>query len=93
MSVRGPFARYWRTTISVAAGAVAAAIEPKTIANGTFSPDMISTKSTNNTAPKASVSPIISGAFPIFLRKESLNSAPIEKAINPSAISGINSAF
>ena len=34
MSVSGPLALYWRTTISVAAGAVAAATAPKVIAAG-----------------------------------------------------------
>ena len=90
----GPFARYCRTTISVAAGAVAAAIAPKrsaiemrcvSLSFGIRSSAPI----TNSTVVIACTSVMTMMRTPSFLMYESLNSPPIENAIKPSAMSVI----
>ena len=87
VSVTGPFALYWRITIMVAAGAVAAAIELKTIENDSSLPIATSTAHTATTAPRASSAAMTIGAAPTFLKYDILNSLPIENAIKPSATS------
>ena len=87
--VTGPCALYCRTTISVAAGAVAAAIAPSIMARGASKPAASSAPVTTSTAINASSSIIIMGAAPTFLRNVSLNSLPMEKAIKPRATSEI----
>ncbi|HCX62702.1 MAG TPA: hypothetical protein DHU59_09725 [Clostridiales bacterium] len=91
--VTGPFALYCLTTINVAAGAVAAAIAPNTNEKDTSFPVNIKTKSTTNTAHTASAKAITMGAFPTIFKYDSLNSAPMEKAIIPNAISGMMANF
>ncbi len=103
--VSGPWARYWRITISVAAGAVVADIEanikPKAIFSfekGAYPPLVISlvlgTKSkamkTNPTANNTSKIVMIFTALPVLASDLSLNSDPMLKAMNDKAISPIN---
>ena len=85
VSVIGPLALYWRMTIIVAAGAVAAAMEPSTIENGRSKPAMMSPTITKTTASSDSNTAITIGVAPTRLKYEILNSLPIEKAMKPSA--------
>ena len=68
VDVTGPFALYWLITMIVAAGAVAAAIDPSTRENATSCPVTISTATTTTTANKDSSEAMISGAAPTFLK-------------------------
>ena len=85
--VTGPFVLYCFTIIIVDAAAVADAIAPSASAKLTLYPSRSRIVSTTSTAPTPSVIPITSGAFPTFFKKVVLNSAPIEKAMHPSASS------
>ena len=76
--VTGPFALYWRTTISVAAGAVAAAIAPSVSASGTSKPRAQSVMSTRPTAVSAWNMVIIMLLPPMAFILFMLNSPPIE---------------
>ena len=77
--------------MSVAAGAVAVAIAPSVIAAGSDSLsgamrwNIMSATSTNIAAASACSTPTANACLPIVLSCETLNSLPIEKAINPSA--------
>ena len=95
ISVTGPFALYCLTTIKVAAGAVAVATAPSTIAagkdnlSGIIKWRPISTTSTNKQVNNAWKTPIIVACFPIFLSWDKRNSFPIANAIKPRAKSEI----
>ena len=54
-STTGPFALYWRTTISVAAGAVAVAIAPSVIACATLMRPFVSTQASSSAKSTSSV--------------------------------------
>ena len=94
-SVSSPLALYWRTTISVVAGAVAVAIAPSVIAAGTDSTSgrrkwkITSAISTKASAASACKTPIIIACLPVFLSWLRRNSLPMEKAIKPIATSEI----
>ncbi len=90
--VRGPSALYWRTTIRVAAGAVAEAMAPRVMAasrGSTSSPrtkcSPIRAASTSREAATAWKIPMTVASLPVFFRAERRNSLPIEKAIKPRA--------
>ena len=91
--VRGPFALYCRTTISVAAGAVAAAMAPSVMAcaadslSGRAKCRRSRAKSTNRVAVSACTTPTTKACLPVCFRLSSRNSLPIAKAMKPSAIS------
>ena len=90
-SVRGPLALYCRTTISVAAGAVAAAMAPRVMAAGRVilsektKHAPMSTASTSTVAASACTIPMMTACFPVFCREERRNSFPMAKAMKPSA--------
>ena len=92
-SVSLPLALYWRTTISVAAGAVAAAMAPSVMAAGIESAagnrkcTPSSARSTNSAVTTACSTPMISACRPVSRSCERRNSLPMEKAIKPSAMS------
>ena len=90
--VIGPSALYWRTTIIVAAGAVAEAIAPSVIAQGM---EIISGKSmcsairaisTTMVAMTAWTMPMTMAFLPISLSCFKRNSLPMENAMKPSAV-------
>ena len=90
--VTGPLALYWRTTISVAAGAVAAAMAPRVMATGsgsTSGPTIkwrpISAASTSSEAITACRMPMTVAVLPVCFSWARRNSLPISKAIKPSA--------
>ena len=87
--VTGPLALYWLMTIMVDAGAVAAAIDPRTRENGTEYPVRIIIPATNTTANKDSRQAMMTGAVPTCRKYDRLNSLPIENAMNPRAASGM----
>ena len=64
----GPRALYWRTTISVAAGAVAAAMAPSIRHRGRGKPIAMSATSTSATAHRPSKSVMTIGLEPIWRR-------------------------
>ncbi len=68
VSVTGPFALYCLTTIIVAAGAVADAIAPRSIAISILNPVSISTRTTTAVAASPSMTAIIIGIVPTFFR-------------------------
>ena len=91
-SVTGPCALYCLTTIKVAAGAVAEAMAPKTRQADKDKTSSPKTKcktsnevSTKIVAPRACKTPIMIVSLPDLAMRSSLNSAPMEKAIKPSA--------
>ena len=91
-SVSLPLALYCRTTISVAAGAVAAAMAPRVITagRGKRSPPRIkcspsSTRSTVSVATQACRMPMTVACLPVCFSWERRNSLPMAKAIKPSA--------
>ena len=94
-SVSLPLALYWRTTISVAAGAVAAAMAPSVMAAGTDSAEGNRTCSPSSAASTISVvtracrMPITRACLPVSRSWERRNSLPMEKAMKPSATSEI----
>ena len=94
-STSGPFALYCRTTISVAAGAVAVAIAPRVMACATESFPFVSRQtaikaiSTRKVAVSACRIPTTSACLPVFLSSETRNSLPMENAMKPSATSEI----
>ena len=92
MSVSLPLALYWRTTIRVAAGAVAVAIAPSVIAAGMdrrSPPRMkcrpISATSTNSAATRPCTMPTMVACLPVFFSDDSRNSLPMANAMKPSA--------
>ena len=84
--VSSPLALYWRTTMSVAAGAVAVAIAPRMIDSDTLNPHRHSTISTSAAAMMDWKSVMIITFLPMERMLESLNSPPMEKAMKPSAM-------
>ena len=90
-SVSLPLALYWRTTISVAAGAVAAAIAPRVMAAGTESTSgrirwkSSRAASTSSVAATACRMPMTSACLPVSRSWERRNSLPMEKAMKPKA--------
>ena len=66
--VTGPLALYCRTTISVAAGAVARAMAPRSNARGTSTPKRISPTSTHSAVVSPWKAVMVSGALPIFFK-------------------------
>ena len=67
-SVTGPLARYCLMTMMVAAGAVAAAIAPRTREKATLCPEMIRPRTTNSTANSDSRQAMTIGAAPTRLK-------------------------
>ena len=94
-SVSLPLALYWRTTISVVAGAVAVAMAPRVIAAGTESTSgRIKWNTTSATSTKASAAsacrtPMTIACLPVFFSWLRRNSLPMENAIKPIATSEI----
>ena len=94
-SVSSPLALYWRTTISVVAGAVAVAMAPRVIAAGTESTSgRIKWNTTSATSTKASAAsacrtPMTIACLPVFFSWLRRNSLPMENAIKPIATSEI----
>ena len=89
----GPSALYCLMTISVAAGAVAHAIEPIASANGNDSPSKSITTVTRNKATNASSIVIINIALPTLFKSSNFSSAPMEKAMKAKATSLMISKF
>ena len=93
--VKGPLALYWRTTISVAAGAVAVAMAPRvsTWARDSFSGirkwSASRARSTSAVAVSAWKTPMTAACLPVAFRSCRRNSLPMEKAMNPRATSEI----
>ena len=93
--VKGPSALYWRTTIKVAAGAVAEAIAPNVMAqeieiiSGKHRCRIIRTTSTTAVVITACRMPIVIALFPMVLSCDNRNSLPMVNAINPKAVSVI----
>ena len=91
--VSGPSALYWRTTIRVAAGAVAAAMAPSVTAEGReISAGLrkcipTSTRSTSSVVNTACTMPTVTACLPMARRSWMRNSLPMVKAIKPSAMS------
>ena len=89
--VRGPSALYCLTTIRVAAGAVAAAIEPSVMAeamemmSGRMKCRMTSAASTRAVVMTACKMPTVMACLPMLSRVERRNSLPMTKAMKPSA--------
>ena len=83
--VSSPLALYCRTTISVAAGAVAVAIAPRMIDSDVLNPHTHSTISTSAAASSDWKSVMMITFLPIARMLAMRNSPPMEKAINPSA--------
>ncbi len=92
-SVSLPLALYWRTTISVAAGAVAEAMAPSVsaagrgILSGMARCTAISAASTRMVAITAWMMPMTVACLPVSLSWERRNSLPMAKAMKPSATS------
>ena len=92
-SVSLPFALYCRTTIRVAAGAVAVAMAPRVMAAGRdrrsgfqkCSPAMA--RSTSTAAVRAWTMPMTKACLPVFCSDSRRNSVPMEKAMKPMATS------
>ena len=90
--VRGPSALYCRTTIKVAAGAVADAMAPSTMAQGrvmTWGKHRcrpISTISTSTVVTTACKMPMVMAALPMAFSWVSRNSLPMVKAMKPRAV-------
>ncbi len=93
--VRGPSARYWRTTIRVAAGAVAAAMAPRVMAEGI---EIAAGKRKWSAIRAASTAAVVTTAWriptvmacrPMLRRSERRNSLPMVKAMKPRATSGM----
>src|SRR5699024_9803544 len=85
VSVTGPFALYCLITITVAAGAVAAAIAPNIIAIERSKPASTKAIWTNNTANVASKRAITIGDQHTLLKQLILNEKTNVNAINPKA--------
>ena len=68
VSVTGPLALYWRMTMIVAAGAVAAAMEASTSENGSSCPAISNPASTNSTANSDSNTAMTIGVAPTRLK-------------------------
>ena len=90
--VTGPLALYWRTTISVAAGAVAAAMAPRVTATGRGSVSgptrkyrPISAASTSRLVNSAWAMPMTVAVRPVLRSWARRNSLPMSKAIKPRA--------
>ena len=89
--VSGPSALYWRTTISVAAGAVAAAIAPRVMAEEMeISAGLMKWSATRAASTRAAVItawriPTVIACLPICLSCSKRNSLPMVKAMKPSA--------
>ena len=89
--VSSPCALYCRTTINVAAGAVAAAMAPRVIAAGAESRsgraqwNASSARSTSALATHACTTPMISAARPVFFSDSRRNSLPMANAMKPMA--------
>ena len=89
--VSGPSALYWRTTIRVAAGAVAAAMEPSVMAedteikSGLMKWVAIRAASTSSVVNTAWTIPTVMACPPICRSCSSRNSFPMVKAIKPRA--------
>ena len=92
-SVRGPLALYWRTTIRVAAGAVAAAMAPRVMAAARLSTSgaarWISTRARSTTTAVSTAwrMPMTMACLPVSRSWERRNSLPMEKAMKPRATS------
>ena len=82
---------YWRTTISVAAGAVAAAMEPRVtaapreISSGFMRWRAIRAESTRAVVATACKMPTVMACFPMCFSCSSRNSLPMVKAMKPRA--------
>ena len=68
VSVTGPLALYWRTTMMVAAGAVAEAMAPSSRASSRSKPKSASAAVTRMAAAKASITAMTMGVSPTFFR-------------------------
>src|SRR5690554_3132085 len=78
-------------TMTVAAGAVAEAIAPKSRAIFILTPSITKDDVTSIEAANAAKTAIIMALVPTFFRYASLNSEPIEKAMKAKAISDASS--
>ena len=90
-SVSLPLALYCRTTIRVAAGAVAVAMAPRVMAAGALSTSGISrcrpsrAASTSTMAIRACSTPMTAACLPVSFSWDRRNSLPMEKAMKPRA--------
>ena len=90
--VSGPSALYWRTTMSVAAGAVAAAMAPRVMAEGSerraglMRCRTMRAISTTIVVMTACRMPTVMACLPIVLSCETRNSLPMANAMKPSAV-------
>ena len=95
-STSGPLALYCRTTISVAAGAVAVAMAPRVMACAMESLPPVASEmatsaiSTTNVAVSACSTPMTNACLPVCLSSDTRNSLPMENAMKPSATSEIS---
>lgn len=95
-STSGPFALYCRTTMSVAAGAVAVAMAPSVMACAMDSLPFVSSAitisaiSTRNVAASACKTPMTNACLPVCFSSDTRNSLPMENAMKPSATSEIS---
>ena len=94
-STSGPLALYCRTTISVAAGAVAVPMAPRVMAwaivSLPFVTSAIATRaiSIRKVAASACSTPMTNACLPVCLSSDTRNSLPMENAMKPSATSEI----